>query len=46
MSKVERELAAAEEFREEEAAATAEGMPSGQLDEDPPKPSAKSTSAD
>ena len=46
MSKVERELAEAEEFREEEAAATAEGMPSGQLDEDPPKPSAKSTSAD
>jgi segregation and condensation protein B len=46
MSKVERELAVAEEFREEEAAATAEGMPSGQLDEDPPKPSAKSTSAD
>src|SRR5262252_8836263 len=46
ISKVERELAAAEEFREEEAAATAEGMPSGQLDEDPPKPSAKSTSAD
>ena len=46
MSKVERELAVAEEFREEEAVATAEGMPSGQLDEDPPKPSAKSSSAD
>ena len=46
MSNVERELAEAEELREEEAAATAEGMPSGQLDEDPPKPSSKSTSAD
>jgi len=46
ISRVERELAEAEELREEEAAATAEGMPSGQLDEDPPKPSAKSTSAD
>ena len=46
ISKVERELAEAEEFREEEAAATAEGMPSGQLDEDPPKPSTRSTSAD
>lgn len=46
ISKVERELAEAEALREEEAAATAEGMPSGQLDEDPPRPSAKSTSAD
>ena len=42
---LEQELSAAEQLREEEAAATAEGMPSGQLDEDPPKPSAKSTSA-
>jgi segregation and condensation protein B len=46
ISKVQRELAEAEELRAEEAAATAEGMPSGQLDEDPPKPSAKSSSAD
>src|SRR6516165_8815760 len=44
ISRVERELAEAEQFREEEAAATAEGMPSGQLDEDPPKPSTRSTS--
>ena len=43
---VEQELASAEELREEEAAATGEGMPSGALDEDPPPPSAKSTSAD
>jgi len=42
---VEQELAEAEELREHEALATNEGMPSGQLDEDPPKPSAKSTSA-
>lgn len=46
ISQVERELAEAEELREEEAAATSEGMPSGQLDEDPPKPSTRSTSAD
>jgi len=45
ISRVERELAEAEQLREEEAAATAEGMPSGQLDEDPPKPSARSSSA-
>jgi len=43
---VQQELSEAEQLREEEAAATAEGMPSGQLDEDPPAPSAKSTSAD
>jgi segregation and condensation protein B len=43
---VERELSAAEEFREHEALATSEGMPSGDLDEDPPPPNAKSTSAD
>jgi len=46
ISKVQRELAEAEALREEEAAATAEGMPAGQLDEDPPKPTAKSSSAD
>lgn len=43
---VEEELARAEAEREHEALATSEGMPSGQLDEDPPSPSAKSTSAD
>jgi len=45
--RVEAELNAAEQLREEEAAATAtaEGLPSGTLDEDPPKPSAKSHSA-
>ncbi|MGB9511989.1 MAG: SMC-Scp complex subunit ScpB [Candidatus Acidiferrum sp.] len=42
---VEQELTAAEQFREHEAAATSEGMPSGTLDEDPPPPNAKSTSA-
>jgi segregation and condensation protein B len=42
---VERELAEAEAFREHEALATAEGMPSGQLDEDPPPPVVKSTAA-
>jgi len=42
---VEQELSEAEEFREHEALATAEGMPSGQLDEDPPPPNAKTTSA-
>jgi segregation and condensation protein B len=45
-SEVQRELAAAEAEREHEALATAEGMPSGQLDEDPPPPAAKSSSAD
>jgi segregation and condensation protein B len=43
---VEQELNEAEQFREHEALATSEGMPSGNLDEDPPPPSAKSTSAD
>jgi segregation and condensation protein B len=43
---VEQELAEAEQFREHEALATDEGMPSGDLDEDPPSPNAKSTSAD
>lgn len=39
------ELAEAEVLREEEAAATFEGMPAGQLDEDPPSEAAKSTAA-
>ena len=42
---VKKELSEAEEFREHEALATAEGMPSGQLDEDPPPPNAKSSAA-
>ncbi len=43
---VEQELTAAEAFREHEALATSEGMPSGTLDEDPPPPpNAKSQSA-
>ncbi|HWN74449.1 MAG TPA: SMC-Scp complex subunit ScpB [Candidatus Udaeobacter sp.] len=42
---VKKELSEAEEFREHEALATAEGMPSGQLDEDPPPPNAKTTAA-
>jgi segregation and condensation protein B len=42
---VKQELSEAEEFREHEALATAEGMPSGQLDEDPPPPNAKTTAA-
>src|SRR5271170_3341045 len=37
------ELAEAEVLREEEAAATYEGMPAGQLDEEPPSEAAKST---
>jgi segregation and condensation protein B len=41
---VKEELDRAEQAREHEALATSEGMPSGELDEDPP--SAKSTSAD
>jgi segregation and condensation protein B len=43
---VEQELKEAEQFREHEALATDEGMPSGDLDEDPPPPNTKSTSAD
>lgn len=43
---VEQELTEAEQAREHAALATSEGMPSGNLDEDPPPPSAKSTSAD
>jgi len=42
---VKEELSEAEEFREHEALATSEGMPSGQLDEDPPPPNAKTTAA-
>jgi len=42
---VKEELSEAEEFREHEALATAEGMPSGQLDEDPPPPNTKTTAA-
>ena len=42
---VQEELAEAEVFREQEVLATAEGMPSGQLDEDPPPPAVKSTAA-
>jgi segregation and condensation protein B len=42
---VEQELTEAEAFREHEALATDEGMPSGDLDEDPPPPNARSTSA-
>jgi len=42
---VKTELSEAEEFREHEALATAEGMPSGQLDEDPPPPAARETAA-
>jgi hypothetical protein len=45
MAHVEVELAEAEAVREHEAMATAEGMPSGQLDEDPPPPVVKSTAA-
>lgn len=39
------ELAAAEDLREREVAATAEGMPSGALDEDPPPPTANAAAA-
>jgi len=46
LSEVQGELAVAEEAREHEALATSEGMPSGQLDEDPPPPTARSNSAD
>jgi segregation and condensation protein B len=42
---VEQGTAEAEAFREHEAMATAEGMPSGVLDEDPPAPAVKSTTA-
>jgi segregation and condensation protein B len=39
------DLAEAEAFREHEALATSEGMPSGELDEEPPPPVVKSTAA-
>jgi segregation and condensation protein B len=42
---VQEDLAEAEAFREHEALATSEGMPSGELDEDPLPPSVKSTAA-
>ena len=42
---VESGLASAEEWREHEALATAEGMPSGELDEDPPAPEGKAAAA-
>jgi segregation and condensation protein B len=45
LGRVKQELAAAEEWREHEALATAEGMPAGELDEDPPPPAVKSTTA-
>ena len=43
--RVEQDLAQSELLREEEASATNEGMPSGQLDEDPQPPSTQSASA-
>jgi segregation and condensation protein B len=45
ISHLRQELAEAEAVREHEAMATAEGMPSGELDEDPPPPVVKSTAA-
>jgi segregation and condensation protein B len=45
IERVKEELAAAEEWREHEALATAEGMPAGELDEDPLPPNVKSTAA-
>jgi segregation and condensation protein B len=39
------EMTEAEAWRENEAAATSEGMPSGELDEDPPPPAEKSVAA-
>jgi len=45
IDRAEHELASAEAEREHEALATDEGMPSGELDEDPPAPNAKSTAA-
>jgi segregation and condensation protein B len=45
MEHVKEELAEAEAFREHEARATAEGMPAGELDEEPLPPSVKSTAA-
>jgi segregation and condensation protein B len=45
IERVEQALTEAEELREEEVAATNEGMPSGQLDEDPPPPDTKVATA-
>jgi segregation and condensation protein B len=45
MERAKQQLAEAEELREEEVAATSEGMPAGQLDEEPPTPVVKSTAA-
>jgi segregation and condensation protein B len=45
MDRVERGMVEAEAWREHEALATAEGMPAGELDEDPLPPSVKSTAA-
>jgi segregation and condensation protein B len=45
MERVEQGMKEAEAWREHEALATAEGMPSGELDEDPLPPSVKSTAA-
>jgi segregation and condensation protein B len=45
IERVEQALTEAEELREEEVAATNEGMPSGQLDEDPPPPDTKAATA-
>jgi segregation and condensation protein B len=45
IERVEQALTEAEELREEEVSATNEGMPSGQLDEDPPPPDTKAATA-
>jgi segregation and condensation protein B len=45
MEHVKSGLASAEQWREHEALATAEGMPSGTLDEDPPPPEGKAAAA-
>src|SRR5580704_9414977 len=45
IERVEQALTEAEELREEEVNATNEGMPSGQLDEDPPPPDTKVATA-
>jgi segregation and condensation protein B len=45
IERVEQALTEAEELREEEVNATNEGMPSGQLDEDPPPPDTKAATA-
>jgi segregation and condensation protein B len=45
IERMEQALTEAEELREEEVNATNEGMPSGQLDEDPPPPDSKAATA-